>query len=48
MQKELLTVARCDARRLLPPVLKSMETEVGDLRSFRMTLDAEDAAHFAG
>src|SRR5206468_6317927 len=40
-----VTVAGDDAGRLLPAVLKRMETEVGDVRRLGMAVYADDAAH---
>jgi hypothetical protein len=43
-QLHLLAVAGHDARRLLAPVLKRVETEVSEVCRFGMTKDAEEAA----
>ena len=44
VREELLAVARDDAGRLLTTVLESVEAQVGEIRSLRVAVDAEDAA----
>jgi hypothetical protein len=45
IRKELVAVTRDDAGALLAPVLQGMQAEVGEVRSFRVTVDSEDATH---
>ena len=44
---ELPSVRRADAGSLLTPVLKCIETKIGKICCFRMSVNAKDAAFFA-
>jgi hypothetical protein len=45
IRTKLAAVTRDDASALLPPVLQRMQSEVGEVRCFRVTVNSEDATH---
>jgi hypothetical protein len=44
LEMQLGTIGRDDARRFLAAVLKSIQTQIGELGCFEMTEDASDTA----
>ncbi len=44
---QLVAVGRDDPSRLLPAVLEGVQAEVGEVRRFRVSIDADDPAHGA-